>query len=131
MTERTMPQGPEIIERLREMVPLLNDVAIFYSYKPVFGHENLFEQAALTIEELQQRIDSLETIIEDGKITGSAQAKQANAPKLDEVICPNCCHQFRAIPQDVHEQLAAMTAERDRLRRWMRSLRQKWLRLVT
>ena len=31
----------------------------------------------------------------------------------DEVICPNCVTQFRAIPVNVQNQITALTAERD------------------
>jgi hypothetical protein len=34
----------------------------------------------------------------------------------DEVICPNCVHQFRAIPVNVQEQLRRAEAERDECR---------------
>ena len=32
----------------------------------------------------------------------------------DEVICPNCVHQFRAIPVNVQAELAAAIAQRDK-----------------
>ena len=32
------------------------------------------------------------------------------AINYDEVICPNCVHQFRAIPVNVQNELAAQTA---------------------
>jgi len=34
----------------------------------------------------------------------------------DDVICPNCAHSFRAIPQDVQERLSVLTAENAELR---------------
>lgn len=32
------------------------------------------------------------------------------------VICPGCCHQFRAIPVNVQDELAALRAENERLK---------------
>ena len=32
-------------------------------------------------------------------------------PNPDEVICPNCCHQFRAIPENVQAELAAIKSQ--------------------
>lgn len=34
-------------------------------------------------------------------------------PNNDEVICPNCVHQFRAIPVNVQARIAELEAERD------------------
>lgn len=34
----------------------------------------------------------------------------------DEVICPNCCNQFRAIPINVQQRIAALKAELAELR---------------
>lgn len=34
----------------------------------------------------------------------------------DKVICPNCVHEFRAIPVDVQEELSALRAENEKLR---------------
>ena len=34
----------------------------------------------------------------------------------NHVICPGCCHQFRAIPFSVQEELAALRAENESLR---------------
>jgi len=34
----------------------------------------------------------------------------------DEVICPNCVHQFRAIPVNVQEKITALAAENKVLR---------------
>ena len=41
---------------------------------------------------------------------GEAQQVEAN---MDEVICPACCHQFRAIPVNVQKELADMEARKD------------------
>ena len=34
----------------------------------------------------------------------------ASASDPTKVICPNCCHEFRAIPQDVQAQLTELNA---------------------
>lgn len=38
---------------------------------------------------------------------GQDMPRDNRAPNPDEVICPGCGHQFRAIPQNVQEELAA------------------------
>lgn len=37
-------------------------------------------------------------------------------PNNDEVICPKCVHQFRAIPVNVQEELSRLRAENERMR---------------
>ena len=48
----------------------------------------------------------------------------------DEVICPNCVTQFRAIPVNVQDQIIALTAERDALKAevalWIRRSDKTW-----
>jgi len=41
--------------------------------------------------------------------------REMSASDNDEVICPNCVHQFRAIPVNVQAELATAIAQRDRL----------------
>ena len=43
-------------------------------------------------------------IDKDDENVGSEMSK---TPNPDEVICPNCAHQFRAIPENVQAALAA------------------------
>lgn len=40
-----------------------------------------------------------------------ATYKSADTPNMDEVICPNCAHQFRAIPQNVQAENASLREE--------------------
>lgn len=46
----------------------------------------------------------------------------------DHVICPNCCHSFRAIPVNVQNRLAEMEAQmaeaRDIVKKWAAKVRQ-------
>jgi hypothetical protein len=38
----------------------------------------------------------------------------SDTQNYDEVICPKCCHQFRAVPVNVQRKLAEARAERDK-----------------
>jgi uncharacterized Zn finger protein (UPF0148 family) len=48
-----------------------------------------------------------------GKLADIGKHMMSNnrMPNMDEVICPGCGHQFRAIPQNVQEELAEAQAE--------------------
>jgi pyridoxal/pyridoxine/pyridoxamine kinase len=48
-----------------------------------------------------------------------------NDVNCDEVICPQCCHQFRAIPVNVQRELAASQRDVKRLRQWQREMVEK------
>ena len=40
-----------------------------------------------------------------------AEAREERTPNADEVICPGCTHQFRAVPENVQAELAALRAQ--------------------
>lgn len=44
-------------------------------------------------------------------------------PNNDEVICPGCTHQFRAVPVNVQEDIAALRADNEQQAREIESLR--------
>jgi hypothetical protein len=70
-------------------------------------------------------------ILEELATIGKQMPIDNRMPNMDEVICPGCGHQFRAIPQNVQEELAVAQAKIDSALKRERDLEKLLLQIIS